>query len=236
MHFSTTDDGLYLFTIWTWGNLESWFPVTQERKEEGVRRRKRSSHTADGLSDPSKQKSINWCFFLYLRAALMMKLGLYHPEKLINNVSFSHWVSEERSFHPHPPESHPAKDGPLNCLVFLLFLSAETIFGSPAWQTEMHREEREEEWWERERERSSHNSPGRQCVRSGALGPFGWLKLNGCPGEVTRLIENRLRGEGNAFALHLAPWPTVQRLPWQLWNPTYLFAKVWRERAERLSE
>lgn len=45
----------------------------------------------------------------------------------------------------------------------------------------------------------------RQCVRSGAPGPFGWLTLNGCPGEVTGLIESRLRGEGNAFALRLAP-------------------------------
>lgn len=57
----------------------------------------------------------------------------------------------------------------------------------------------------RERDRASHSSPGRQCVRSGALGPFGWLRLNGCPGEVTRLIENRLRGEGNAFTARLAP-------------------------------
>lgn len=86
------------------------------------------------------------------------------------------------------------------------------------------------------RERGSQDSLGRQCVRSGALGPFGWLTLNGCPGEVTKLIENRLRGEGNAFALRLAPWPTVQRLPWQLWNPTYLFATLWRERVEQLSE
>lgn len=96
--------------------------------------------------------------------------------------------------------------------------------------------EREREWWLSEGERESQNSPGRHCVRSGALGPFGWLTLNGCPGEVTRLIENRLRGEGNAFAPRLAPWPTVQRLPWQLWNPTYLFATLWRERVERLSE
>lgn len=96
--------------------------------------------------------------------------------------------------------------------------------------------EREREWWLSEGERESQISPGRHCVRSGALGPFGWLTLNGCPGEVTRLIENRLRGEGNAFAPRLAPWPTVQRLPWQLWNPTYLFATLWRERVERLSE
>lgn len=58
----------------------------------------------------------------------------------------------------------------------------------------------------REREREAHRiPPSGPCVRSGALGPFGWLTLNGCPGEVTRLIENRLRGEGNAFALRLAP-------------------------------
>lgn len=72
----------------------------------------------------------------------------------------------------------------------------EDIFGTAVANRAMHTERKE---------RGSQNSPGRQCVRSGAPGPFGWLTLNGCPGEVTKLIENRLRGEGNAFALHLAP-------------------------------
>lgn len=76
----------------------------------------------------------------------------------------------------------------------------------------------------------------RQRVRSGAPGARGWLPLNECPREVTGLIENRLQGEGKAFGLRLAPWPTVQRRPWQLWKPTYLFAALWRERAEQLSE
>lgn len=153
----------------------------------------------------------------------------------INKYSFSHWVSGEKSFYRILSENG------LNCLVYWPFLSAKDIFGSPMWQAHRHTEKKGREiggreWWLSEGERGSQNSPGRQCVRSGALGPFGWLTVNGCPGEVTRLIENRLRGEGNAFALCLAPWPTVQRLPWQFWNPTYLFATLWRERVEQLSE
>lgn len=47
---------------------------------------------------------------------------------------------------------------------------------------------------------------GRLCVRSGGpRGPCGRLMLNERPREVTGLIENRLGGDGNAFAACLAP-------------------------------
>lgn len=39
------------------------------------------------------------------------------------------------------------------------------------------------------------------CESGGPRGPG----LNGCPGEVSGLIEDRLEGDGNAFALRLSP-------------------------------
>lgn len=184
----------------------------------------RRPHTADGLSAPFPQQKHKPVLLCYLHDEIWFQ----HQGK----------CDGEKSFHPHHSETQSVMNG-----LILFGIIAVCLGGGYFWlsyvastEREEKEREREREWWLSRGERSSQNSPGRLCVRSGALGPFGWLALNGCPGEVTRLIENRLRGEGNAFALRLAPWPTVQRLPWQLWNPTYLSATLWRERVERLSE
>lgn len=172
--------------------------------KEGDRRRQRSSHTADGLSDPSKQKNINWCLFLYLHAALMMKLWLYHPEKLINNVSFSHWVSEERSFHPHPPESHPAKDGPLNCFGVLVISLCRDYF----WLSNMANRDaqrREGERVMREGERDAHRTPPAGSVWD--LGPWGPLDGSSWMGALARWPGSLRTGYEGKGMLLLRIWP-----------------------------
>lgn len=189
-------------------------------------------------------KHTNWCLF---PLPVWITLRLHHPQQLHKQTPapfFFFRTESARRGHLFLVrlESHSARNATLNCLAFLLCLSARSIFGSAAWQTEKKerkKKEGDEVMWVREggsQDSPPPPPPAGSVWDLGALGPFGWLTLNGCPGEVTRLIENRLRGEGNAFAARLAPWPTVQRLPWQLWNPTYLFARLWRERAERLSE
>lgn len=109
------------------------------------------------------------------------------------------------------------------------------ISGSSACQTQRCSEDKKESDDCQMQREACRALPTGSVWERGPWGPCGRLMLNGCPGEVTRLIEDRLQGDGNAFALRLAPWPSVQCLRWQLWNPTYLFARLWREREEQLS-
>lgn len=183
-------------------------------------------------------KHTNRCLF---PLPVWITLRLYHPQQLHKQTPpppFFFRTESVRRGHLFLVrlESHSARNATLNCLAFLLCLFARSIFGSAAWQTEKKKKGGRRSDVSKRGRLTGLPPPAGSVWDLGALGPFGWLTLNGCPGEVTRLIENRLRGEGNAFAARLAPWPTVQRLPWQLWNPTYLFARLWRERAERLSE
>lgn len=182
-------------------------------------------------------KHTNRCLF---PLPVWITLRLYHPQQLHKQTPppfFFSALSQRGEVTSSSSDLNPTLPEMLLWTVWRsCYVSLHGLFLAPQHgKQRKKKKEGEEVMWVRER--GSQDSPLVGSVWDlGALGPFGWLTLNGCPGEVTRLIENRLRGEGNAFAARLASWPTVQRLPWQLWNPTYLFARLWRERAERLSE
>lgn len=150
-------------------------------------------------------RNINWCFFFYLHAALMMKLWLSHPEKLHKEMFPFHTESARRGHSILIRLKHILPEMVLWTVRCSCYFSLRRLF--LALQHGKHRDpqRKEGERVMRGREREAHRTPPAGSVWD--LGPWGPLDGSRWMGALARWPGSLRTGYEGKGMLLLCVWP-----------------------------